>query len=494
MISRLFLVAVFLSVPLTVCMGQSAAFVEPKETPPSLFEGWEKPKLLLFFTGFLDGYIEPCGCAGAELMKGGLSRRHTCLQLIEKKGWEVLPIDAGNLNKGFGQQEELKFNFVIDEAYGLMKYQAAGLGSRELLFPTETLVLYCADAPGIPKRYTSANIGVFQFDPSIVMPYRILEKGGMKIGAVSVFGDSLLKNIGNADIVTADAAKKLQQDILPQLAAEKCDRTVLIVHGTDNEINQLLKKFADQFDFVLPSHTTAEPPLQPKKIGNTFILEVGEKGRCAVAIGLFDDPKMPIRYERVPLDARYENSPAVTELMKMYQKQLKETGLEGLGIRPIPNARLETLGNYVGQQSCTDCHETAGNVWRKSNHSKAWLSLKETAKPARDFDPECIACHVVGWNATELLPYKGGFLNEKETPLLTSVSCEACHGPGENHARAEAGSNGTLQESLRKAMRLSVEGGTAKKHCLTCHDGNNSPYFDFETYWKKIEHEEVLPP
>ena len=176
--------------------------------------------------------------------------------------------------------------------------------------------------------------------------------------------------------------------------------------------------------------------------------------------------------------------------MEMYQKQLKETGLEGLGIRPIPNSRLETLGNYVGQQSCADCHETATAVWRKSNHSRAWQSLKETAKPARDFDPECIACHVVGWHTTELLPYKGGFLSEKETPRLTSVSCEACHGQGENHARAEAGSNATLQTNLRKAIRLPVEGGAAKKHCLTCHDGNNSPHFDFETYWKKIEHKE----
>jgi hypothetical protein len=35
-----------------------------------------------------------------------------------------------------------------------------------------------------------------------------------------------------------------------------------------------------------------------------------------------------------------------------------------------------------------------------------------------------------------------------------------------------------------------LEGGAAKKHCLTCHDGNNSPNFDFETYWKKIEHKE----
>ena len=490
MIFRLLLISLYLFAPFAVCAEQPVMFVEPKGAHPPLFENWEKPKLLLFFTGFLDGYIEPCGCAGIEHMKGGLSRRHTCLQQLEQKGWEVLPIDAGNLNKGFGQQEELKFNFFIDEAYRLMKYQAAGIGSRELLFPTDVLILYSADVPGNPKRYTSANVGVLQFDPDIVMPYRVLEKGGMKIGVVSVLGDSLLKNINDTNIVTADAAQKLQQEVLPKLEAERCNQKVLIVYGTDKEINQLISRFADKFDFILPSNTSAEPPLQPKKNGNTMILEVGEKGRYAIAIGLFDDPAMPIRYERVPLDSRYENSPAVTALMEMYQNQLKETGLTGLGIRPIPNTRLETLGNYVGVQSCTDCHETANRVWRRSKHAKAWQSLKETAVPARNFDPECIACHVVGWNVTELLPYKGGFLSEKETPRLVNVSCEACHGPGEEHARVESGSNETLQKKLRLAIRLPVEGGAAKKHCLTCHDGDNSPHFDFDTYWQKIEHKE----
>jgi hypothetical protein len=455
-----------------------------KETPPPLFEGWQKPKLLLFFTGFLEGYIEPCGCAGIDQMKGGLGRRYTCLQQLEKQARDVMPIDAGNLNKGFGQQEELKFGFVIDEAYRLMKYQAAGIGNHELLFPTDTLIHYSLDAPGVPKRYTSANVSIFDFDAGTVVPYRVLEKNGVKIGVVSVLGDSLLKGLNNEEIATAPAAGRLTV-ILPKLAAEKCDRNVLIIHGTTNEINQLLEKFADKFDFVLPSNTPAEPPLQPKRIGKTIILEVGEQGRYALAIGLFDDQAMPIRYERVPLDSRYDNSPVVTEMMKMYQKRLKDAGLVGLGIRPIQHARQ---GNFIGSQSCADCHEPAMSNWRKSNHAKAWQSLIETAKPARDFDPECIACHVVGWNATELLPYKGGFLSEKETPFLTSVGCDACHGPGEEHVRAEAGANRELQENQRKALRLSVEGGTAKGHCLTCHDGNNSPKFDFETYWKKIEH------
>ena len=29
-----------------------------------------------------------------------------------------------------------------------------------------------------------------------------------------------------------------------------------------------------------------------------------------------------------------------------------------------------------------------------------------------------------------------------------------------------------------------------KQLCITCHDGENSPDFDFKTYWPLIEHKE----
>jgi hypothetical protein len=52
------------------------------------------------------------------------------------------------------------------------------------------------------------------------------------------------------------------------------------------------------------------------------------------------------------------------------------------------------------------------------------------------------------------------------------------------------GSNTTLQESIRSLRRLPIASGAAKNQCLTCHDGDNSPLFDFDTYWQKIVHQE----
>ena len=49
-----------------------------KENGP-IFDGWPKPKLAMVITGMEDGYIEPCGCAGLDRMKGGMGRRCTLL-------------------------------------------------------------------------------------------------------------------------------------------------------------------------------------------------------------------------------------------------------------------------------------------------------------------------------------------------------------------------------------------------------------------------------
>ena len=66
--------------------------------------------------------------------------------------------------------------------------------------------------------------------------------------------------------------------------------------------------------------------------------------------------------------------------------------------------------------------------------------------PPRNYDPECISCHVIGWNPTGFFPYVSGYKSLKKTPHLINTGCEDCHGPGEKHCAVELGSNEQLQK------------------------------------------------
>ncbi|MDR3108823.1 MAG: hypothetical protein LBU65_03930 [Planctomycetaceae bacterium] len=492
----------FVIILLSICsprvLADEPSAYNPIEENGEYFVGWTTPNAAIIFTGDMNGYVEPCGCAGLDRMKGGLSRRHTFIKERESQGWQMIPIDGGNLVQGYGLQEEHKFGFVTDEALRLMKYSAVGLGERELMFPTDSLLLYTVDTPGNAKRFLSTNIGIYEFDPVYVAPYRTVSRGKVKVGITSVICKSLLGNVHNSEIVTGGAVEKLRE-VLPVLDEEKCNYTVLILRGTAAEAEAIVKQFPKRFTFVLMSDSPAEPPREVRRFSDgTYRIEVGEKGKFAVVFGLYDDKAAEgesrdaktetVRYQRVALDSRYKNSPEIIKAMEMYQDKLKSIGLEGLGIRPVADQLAKTHGKYVGTKACTDCHEASFNVWKKSRHALAWASLKEKSEPPREFDPECITCHVVGWNPQTILPYESGFLSEKETPHLTGVGCESCHGPGELHAKAESGGDKELQKKLRQLLH--VDTNKVQEQCLMCHDGDNSPDFDFKKYWEKIEHKE----
>ena len=106
-----------------------------------------------------DGYIEPCGCAGLDRMKGGMGRRCTFLQQLRKKGWPLVVLDVGGIARGFGRQAELKFQTLI-EGKLKMGYDAIAFGVTDLRLPAGELVSVAAGVNGKPSMFVSANVGL----------------------------------------------------------------------------------------------------------------------------------------------------------------------------------------------------------------------------------------------------------------------------------------------------------------------------------------------
>ncbi len=466
---------------------------DPIKENGEIFEGWRPPKLALAITGRQDGYLEPCGCAGLDRMKGGLSRRLSMFDdLRNERGWPVVALDVGGLVKGFGPQADLKFQTTIN-AMQAMKYDVIALGKTELQFSVGDLLFA---GTGRESPFLSANAALLAFDAGLIEPLRVVEAGGMKLGITSIVGKKWQREIHNDDVVLADPEEKLAE-VVPALEKE-CDLLVLLAHATKEESIDLAERFP-QFDVVVTAGGPAEPPKRVEHVpgSKTPLVEVGEKGMNAVVLGFYDDPAQPIRDQRVPLDSRFPQADHVKKLMGQYQEALKELGLKGLRVGVVPYPGREFLGGFVGSKECESCHEESYKVWKKSGHAKAWQTLLG-ADPPRNFDPECISCHVVGWSPQNYRPFQSGYLSEEKTPHLVNVGCETCHGPGEQHVKAEMGADFDLQEKLRKASVITLEESqqavsraiSDKQPCMNCHDLDNSRDFDFETYWLKIEHRE----
>lgn len=463
---------------------------DPIKENGEFFVGWTKPRLALVFTGRQDGYFEPCGCAGKDRMKGGLSRRHTMIRQLREQGWPLVVMDVGGLIKGFGKQTEVKFQVTVD-ALRTIKYDAINLGRNDLRLPAPLLLSVVAPAGQTESEFVSANVALFDFaSDQWTSRYRIVEAGGKRVGITAILGTGYQAEIRNPDLAFMDPAEALAK-IVPELKS-RADILVLLAYAPEDEAFALVKRFPE-FTILATSDGPAEPPGSPRFVPETrtLLIQVGEKGMTAVVVGIYDNPDQPFAYQRVILDSRYPDSPEMKQMMVTYQNQLESLGLEGLEIRPVPHPRREIQGEFVGSEKCANCHEKSYLIWKKSGHAKAWDTLVQL-DPPRTSDPECISCHVTGWHPTRYFPYQSGFLSEKQTPHLINVGCESCHGPGGEHVAAEMGSDIERQLRAAKAMVVTKEEAESSEvhNCRNCHDLDNSPDFDFAKYWPLVEHYE----
>ena len=468
--------------------------VDPVKRNGPIFEDWPKPEFALLISGLQHGYLEPCGCTGIENQKGGLSRRYALIQQLAGEGWPLVMLDVGDQVRRFGRQANIQFNITVD-ALRTMNYAAVGFGPDDLRLSTNELlgaVTNLSDEAG-QSRFVSANVGLLGMDSAITPRWRIVEVAGHKIGITAVLGDSLRAGLGNnAEIETKPAADALAE-IMPELI-KASELRVLLAHNSLDEARELAKRFPD-FDVVVTATGVDEPPRETTPVEGTkaLLVDVGHKGMYVATLGYYGDAEPRWRYQRVPLDSRFPNTPEMHQLMVAYQGQLQAEGFAGLELRPAPHPRADHPGDplavFAGSASCQECHPTAHGIWSKTPHAHATDTLVKL-DPPRQYDPECISCHSTGWNAQEYYPYETGFLGLDSTPLLVGNGCENCHGPAAAHVAAEkatgANRNATQRATLRAGLKLTS--ATVEQSCLKCHDEDNSTEFDFKKYWPKVEH------
>lgn len=150
--------------------------------------------------------------------------------------------------------------------------------------------------------------------------------------------------------------------------------------------------------------------------------------------------------------------------------------------------------DYIGVKKCRMCHmsDKKGDqfaAWKKGPHSKAFETLggAEAKKIAEEKGlgdpqkaPECLKCHVTGYN-TEACEAP------KKVKMEDGVGCESCHGPGSAYWKKK------VMEDLTKGKIKGSSVGLVEpdeKLCVTCHNEESPTYkeFKFKEFYDKIAH------
>ncbi len=458
-------------------LGRSAGSAKDDPQPigaKGLFGDWKQPDAALVISGQMLGHLEPCGCS--EDQKGGLGRRHALVEGLREMGWPVAGVDLGSLindpNARAGP-EQTKFKLdVALKALRMMDYKAVAMSANDMK-------IGMADAIGQfvqheSPKFVAANIKPAEgLETAFARAVRF-ELGPVKIGVTAALdekGLQALNDPGREELLTIEPIDEALPRVLAELETDT-DVQVLLVQGESELAPELAGKFPG-FEVVVATSPYVEPPdTNPKVLndGKTWVLTVGRKGMQVGVLGITLKGEDRFRYKDVTLSKHTVGS---TEAMRqLIDVDMQATLRDAAVVEKYPRRDAPAGAEFVGARVCRQCHPATYAKWEASKHGHAYESLLPRE---RTFDAECISCHTTG------LDFASGFRSIKETPFLKGNQCENCHGPASHHV--------TEPDDIdaRKALRLSVK--TAERDvCMRCHDEDNSPKFNFATYWGQIDH------
>ncbi len=391
---------------------------------------------LVVLTGNEHGFIRPCGCSKPAL--GGVHRRAHAIEELRKADPKLDAVSLGEFISESGRQQEIKFEtFLLSLAE--MQYAAFVPGVGELRLGTK----FITDSKAmVPFPFVLANA---TWD------------GAPLVGSVRLGDGALIGLVGDVPPELGVKTTPATEALVRELGVVKdAAWSIVAYNGPVADLAALGKVVPEarrkSVTFAVPG--VADAPVQLEPVLGMRVVCCGMKGRSLALVR----PTAERFFESLLLEESRPGLPSVSALLEGYRTTVREEGLaKNVG-------RVNSALKYVGDKKCAECHEGAIKTLATTPHQRAMKSLEATND---HHDPECVKCHVTGW-ATE-----SGYVDPVTTPTMMNVNCETCHGPGSLHA-----------QTLAPTAPGKVDANT----CVRCHDPDNSPHFEFKTYWPKIEH------
>jgi hypothetical protein len=412
--------------------------------------GRREKEISIIYSGNLNGELEPCGCA-EESNQGGIKRRASMLKQLRAEKPDLFLISSGGLLTSDTPQDRLTGEYIL-KGLEAMDYDALGVQWSDLAFGSDFL-------EGVTLPWVASNWLGDEF-PAL----RMVERAGVRLAFFA-----WLDPLRAPERQMAGAKKSVHDDpqaINHAMAKAKADGAVTVL-STTMPLEEVRESISLKEVDILLVQSLNEKYSMPQRIGNTLVLQPGMRGMRLGRVGINLDRNNRIddfSFEVIRLPASVPDDPELEEWYLEYLGRGKEDFMRRSRIR---RALVSGTSPYMGGEACKGCHAGAYEMWAKSKHAGAYELLKSVNK---DYDPDCIVCHTVGFEKP------GGFADPMATAHLLNVQCESCHGPSRAHAISKG------------AKPVGNAGWPPEKICEQCHIGSHSPSFEFERYWPEIEH------
>jgi len=367
-------------------------------------------------------------------------------------------LDGGDLfgRPNANDREQTRF---LCSATGDLGFDAIGLGEKELNYGLPFL-MEMIEKYDLP--YVNANVRDTKTGELILPEYLVVEKAGIKFGITSVLTQAQkLKSMTDDDLgLEVQAALPVLRELIPRMR-EEVDSVVLVGHLGEGSTETALKDVVG-VDIAVMGHTFRNIKTE-RVVGDCALFSSAHEGRYIGRADLFidatDGSVQAIQVESIDLDDKIENDPDMLERVNGFKEEM--VAFNEAKRSKYPRSLGSEKESYLGDRSCKKCHEDLWASYAESQHMRAFRTIR---LKGQNTEPECLVCHTTGYR------FMNGYEDERPYNDLINVQCEACHGYGSEHAR----------DGKWAAQ--------AKDSCVVCHDQENSPEFDYATYWEKIKH------
>jgi 5'-nucleotidase len=262
----------------------------------SSFVAPEVKKLTILHTNDVHSHIDPFPIDDPKYAnKGGVSRRATLIDQVRREEENVLLLDAGDIFQGtpyfnyYGGELEMKL-------MSMLKYDLGTLGNHDF---DNGIDGFYKQMPHAKFDFVSAN---YDFKNTvldgIVKPYKIFEKGGLKIG---IFGLGVeLHGLVDKKLYKETVYNnpiEIAQDMSRILKLEKkCDLVICLSHlgfiyDNDNQkpSDLMLGRTTKNIDAIIGGHThtfLSKPYIQKNLDGKDVL--INQVGAFGINVGRLD--------------------------------------------------------------------------------------------------------------------------------------------------------------------------------------------------------------